>query len=79
MSYCGIRFRQYPEALADAALVPARAVSAAKIAENVEYETYKELVEPYLDEEIAALYSAEDAWFDMRIRVLTQLRERAKV
>ena len=72
-------FRQYPEALAEAALVPARAVSAAKIAENVEYGTYQELVEPYLDEEIAALYSAEEAWFDMRIRVLTQLRERAEV
>lgn len=72
-------FRQYPDALAEALLVPERAVSAARIAEGVEYGPYQELVEPYLDEEVAALYSSEEAWLDMRIRVTTQLRDRAEV
>jgi hypothetical protein len=71
-------FRQYPDALAHARLDPARVLLAAKIAEDIAYEQYQELVGPFLDEDIVALYSGEDAWFEMQLRVVTQLRQLAQ-
>jgi len=71
-------FRQYPDAIGHAGLDPARVRRAAKVAEDIEYDRYRELVQPYLDEDIVDLYSTEEAWLDMRIRVVTSLRERDK-
>src|SRR4029077_8490599 len=70
-------FRQYPDAIGQAALDLARGQRAAKAAEDIDYDRYQELVEPYLDEEIVDLYANEEAWLDMRVRVVTLLRERA--
>jgi len=72
-------FRQYPDAIGQAGLDPARVRRAAKVAEDIEYDRYQDLVEPYLDEEIMDLYSGEQAWLDMRVRVVTSLRERDKL
>jgi hypothetical protein len=72
-------FRQYPDAVGQARLDPARGQRAAKVAEDIDYDRYQELVAPYLDEEIVELYGNEEAWLDMRVRVVTLLRERAKV
>lgn len=66
--------RRYAGALADAALEPDLVLAAAKIAEEIPYQRYHELVEPYLDEDIADLYSGAQAWFDMQLRVVTELR-----
>ena len=71
-------FRQYPDALAHAVLEPARVLRAATIAEGIIYEQYHQLVEPFLDEDIAMLYSGEEAWFEMQLRVITVLRQRAE-
>lgn len=71
-------FRQYPDALAQAVVDPGRVLRAATIAEDIAYEQYQQLVEPFLDEDIVALYSGEESWFEMRLRVVTQLRKRAK-
>lgn len=70
-------FRHYPDALVTVAL-DRRSRQAASIAENITYERYHELVEPYLDETIVDLYSGQEAWMDMRIRVIAALRERAE-
>jgi hypothetical protein len=69
--------RQYPGALGGAQLQRERLMTAAKIAEDLPYEPYQDLVEPYLDEDIVSLYSGEQAWLGMQIRVVTRLRERA--
>ncbi len=69
--------RQYPGALGETELKRQRVLEAAEIAEELPYERYHELVEPYLDEDIVDLYSSEQAWLDMRIRVVTRLREHA--
>ena len=72
-------FRQYPDALARATPDADRVLAAAKIAADIEYDRYQELVEPYLDEDVVELYRGEEAWFDMRIRVVSRLRQRAGV
>ena len=72
-------FRQYADAVGQAGLDPARAQRAAEVAEDIEYDRYQELVEPYLDEDIVDLFSGGEAWLDMRVRVVTLLREQAKV
>jgi hypothetical protein len=72
-------FRQYPDAIGQAGLDPVRVRRAASVAEDIEYDRYQDLVEPYLDEDIVDLYSGEQAWLDMRVRVVTSLRERDKL
>ncbi len=66
--------RSFAGALTEASIDRELALAAARIAEDLPYERYHDLVEPYLDEDIVDLYSGEQAWFDMQLRVVTELR-----
>ncbi len=71
--------RQFPDALARADLERNRTGRAADIAEHISYESYRDLVVPYLEEDIVDLYRSAKAWQSMQLHVSTQLRARVAV
>lgn len=69
-------FREFPEALGEVRLAPARTRAAIERALELRYSSYQELVVRYLDDDFVPLYGSEEAWNDMVLRVTTRLEER---
>lgn len=71
-------FREFPSALAEARLDPARTRSAIDRAIELPYARYRELVVPYLEDEFVPLYGSEEAWNDMVLHVTARLEGRLR-
>lgn len=71
-------FREFPDALAEARLDPAKTRTAFQRALELPYARYAELVVRYLDDEFVPLYGTEEAWNDMVLRVVARLDELVK-
>lgn len=68
-------FRAFPEAISEARLDARVTRAAAARALEIGYSDYKALVVDYLDEDLVDLFSSEDAWAEMVLRVTGRLEE----
>lgn len=68
-------FRAFPDAVAQLRLDEGTTRAAIARALEIAYADYRALVVDYLDEDLVDLFSGEDAWADMVLRVTSRLEE----